>query len=75
MDAILDAIENIVDFVDLIYKFIKQIVKDTTTLIETVFETVKSIPDYFEWLPSEIVVLVVALFGMVVIYKVLGREG
>lgn len=75
LDAIGDAVETVVDFLDTIWKFVKDFTKSTFEMIELVGDTVKSIPDYFDWLPAGIVTSLVVLFGVVVIYKILGREG
>lgn len=75
LDAVSKGIEKILDFFSLIWDLAKSLVSDIINMSETLIETVKSIPDYFSWLPAELVVSVVALFGIVIIYKVLGREG
>lgn len=75
LDSILSAVDNIVEFIDTIWKFVKDFTKDTFEMIKLVGETVAKIPDYFDWLPAEVGVALVALFGVVVIYKILGREG
>lgn len=75
LDAITSAVDNIVEFLDTIWTFVKDFTSDTFEMIKLVGETVARIPDYFSWLPSEVAVALVALFGVVVIYKILGREG
>ncbi len=75
LDSILDAVDTVVEFLDTIWKFVKDFTKSTFEMIELVGDTVKSIPDYLDWLPAGIVTSLVVLFGVVVIYKILGREG
>lgn len=75
LDAIGDAVDSIVEFLDTIWKFVKDFTKSTFEMIELVGDTVKSLPDYLDWLPEGIVASLVILFGVVVIYKILGREG
>lgn len=75
LDAITSAVDNIVEFLDTIWTFVKDFTSDTFEMIKLVGETVAKIPDYFSWLPAEVGVALVALFGVVVIYKILGREG
>lgn len=75
IDSIVSAVENIVDFLDIIWKFVKDFTADTFEMIKLVGDTVKKIPDYFDWLPSEVAVALAAIFSIVVIYKILGREG
>lgn len=75
LDAIKDGLNSVLDFFTLIWDFVTGLIDDIVNLTTTVTETVKNIPDYFSWLPAEIVVSIVALFGIVVVYKILGREG
>lgn len=75
MEDIINAVETIIDFIDTIWKFIKDFTADTFEMIELVGETVKSIPDYLSWLPAEVVTALIAIFSVAVIYKILGREG
>lgn len=36
---------------------------------------VAKIPDWFDWLPAEVLYILLAIVAVVVIYKILGREG
>lgn len=56
---------------DIIFGFFEDIVY----IIKITGIFLARIPDYFSWLPSEVVTLIVVIFGIVVIYKILGREG
>lgn len=75
LDSIFEAINNIIEFLDTIWTFVTDFLKDTFDMIKLVGESVTKIPSYFSWLPGDVVALIVALFGVVVIYKILGREG
>lgn len=75
LDSISNAIDNIVSFLDTIWQFAVDFTSDTFEMIKLLSDTVKKIPDYFSWLPTEIGVGLIALFSVVVIYKILGREG
>lgn len=75
LDAISSAIENIVGFLDTIWQFVVDFTSDTFEMIKLLSDTVHKIPDYFSWLPPEVGVGLIALFSVVVIYKILGREG
>lgn len=75
LDAIKDAVNDIVDFISLIFDFIKGLIEDIVNLTTTVSDTVAKIPKFFEWMPDYLIVGVIALFSVVVIYKILGREG
>lgn len=74
LDSIFDAISKIIEFLNTIWEFITDFLKDTFSMIKLVGETVAQIPDYLSFLPAEIVAVFVSIFSVVVIYKILGRE-
>lgn len=63
-DAIITVIEFVVDFI-----------KDIIYVVQLVGETVLKIPEYIGWLPTYVTASIVVIFAIVVIYKILGREG
>lgn len=75
LESIFAAIESIIDFLDTIWNFVTDFLSDTFEMIKLVGETLTKIPSYLSWLPAEVVAPLVVLFGVVVIYKILGREG
>lgn len=58
-----------------IYEFVLDFFADVVYVIKLTANFVASIPSYFSWLPAPVLALVVSIFAVVVIYKVLGREG
>ena len=74
LDTISSAIESIVNFLDTIWQFITDFTSDTFEMIKLVGETVAKIPSYFNWLPAPALAGILTIFGVVVIYKILGRE-
>lgn len=68
-------IQNIGTFFTSLYDFVISFFEDIVYIIRLTAGFVAKIPDYFSWLPSEALALVVSIFAVVVIYKVLGREG
>lgn len=58
-----------------IYDFVIGFFSDIVYVIKLTAAFVANIPNYFSWLPSSVVALIVSIFAVVVIYKVLGREG
>lgn len=56
-------------------EFVVNMVEDLVYVVKLCTTFVAKIPNLFGWLPVECVVLIVALFGVVVAYKILGREG
>lgn len=75
MDGIISLLRGIGDAIVSIFDFIVSFFQDIVYMIQLTGKVVLSIPDYFSWLPGELVTLLVILFGIVVIYKILGREG
>lgn len=72
---IFEILKSIGDFFVTIGQFLYDFVKDIIYMIELVGEAVAQIPDYISWLPVEVVTIIVSIFAIVVIYKILGREG
>lgn len=73
--SIKDYIVQIGEFFGSIFDFVIDFFEDIAYVIKLTGEFVLKIPDYFSWLPVEVVALIVTIFSVVVIYKVLGREG
>lgn len=57
-----------------LWDFVIDFFEDIAYVVKLVTSFVVGIPDYFSWLPVEILSLIVAIFGVAIIYKVLGRE-
>ena len=75
MESVKEYLISIGEFFSSIYDFTISFFEDIVYVIKLTGEFVAKIPEYFAWLPDSVLALVVALFGIVVIYKVLGREG
>jgi len=73
--SIKEYIVSIGEFFSSIFDFVIGFFEDVAYMIKLTAEFVMNIPDYFSWLPPQLVALIVTIFGIVVIYKVLGREG
>lgn len=72
---IIEALQGIFDFFRMLFEFVIEFFNDVVYIIRLTAQFVARIPSYFSWLPSEVVALIVSIFAVVVIYKVLGREG
>ena len=57
------------------FDFVLDFFADIVYVIKLTGSFVLKIPDYFSWLPAPVVALLVSIFTIVVVYKVLGREG
>lgn len=69
-----ETLKAIGEFLASIVTFVVDFIGDLVYTVELIGETVLGLPDYFTWLPSSIVALIISLFAIVVIYKVLGRQ-
>lgn len=75
MADVLEFLEGIGNAITSVIDFVVSFFQDLVYVIEVVTQTVLSIPSYFAWLPSAAIAIIVTIFGIVVIYKILGREG
>lgn len=75
MQAILDFFATIGEVLTTVVEFVIQLFKDLLFMLQLLAKFVVSIPDYFSWLPGGVVAVIVVIFSVVVIYKILGREG
>lgn len=68
-------LQSIADFFVAIFEIVMGLIRDIVQMVKMLGEFVGKIPDLFGWLPPAAVSLIVVLFSVVVIYKVIGREG
>lgn len=55
--------------------FLTSFVNDLIYIVELTGTFVLKIPIYLGWLPSQVLSVIIVCFGVVVVYKILGREG
>lgn len=75
MGGIIEFFQNIADGVVAAVQYLGDLLSDIAYMITLVGSFVAKIPNYFSWLPSTVVALIVMAFTIVVVYKILGREG
>lgn len=75
MGAILDFFKGIGTAITSIFEFVIGLFQDLIYMIKLLGQVVFNIPAYFSWLPAGVLSLIVVIIGIVVIYKILGREG
>lgn len=75
MDAVISFFKGLGNAIISIFDFIISFFSDLIYVIQLLGKVVLSIPNYFSWLPDGITTMLITLFAIVVIYKVLGREG
>ncbi len=75
MKDILEFLKGIGNAITSLIDFLISFVQDIVYIVQLTGEYVANIPSYFSWLPSAAVALIVTIFSVVVIYKIMGREG
>lgn len=75
MDALISFFEGIGNAIVSAFNFVVSLVSDIVYMIQLTGKFLAQIPSYFSWIPAEITALLIVLFSVVVIYKILGREG
>lgn len=75
MQAILDFFAGLGDVIVSLVNFVIDFVGDIVYVVKITGTFVANIPVYFAWIPDAILSLIVTVFAIVVIYKVMGREG
>ena len=75
LKTIADFFTNIADVVTSLIDFVVGTVKDLVYVVKLCNEFVMKIPLYFSWLPTAVISVIISIFAIVVIYKILGREG
>lgn len=75
----LDAIKNfffgLANVITSLIDVVVGLVEDLVYVVKLCTSFVAKIPTLFSWLPSSALALIVTIFSIVVIYKVMGREG
>lgn len=75
MQAILDFFQSVGDILTGVINFFISLVKDIVFIVETTAAVLLQIPQYFSWLPVQLLTVLTTVFAVVVIYKIAGREG
>lgn len=69
------ALKGIFDLISSVVSFIIGFFQDLVYMISLLGKFIISLPSYLSWLPSTFITAITLIFTIVVIYKVLGREG
>lgn len=75
LETIKDFFLNLGNIITSLIDFVVGIIEDLVSVVVMCGQFVLKIPQLFSWLPPQAVALVVSIFAVVVIYKILGREG
>lgn len=71
----ISALKSIFNLISSIVSFIIGFFQDLVYMITLLGKFILSLPSYLIWLPPTFITAVTLIFTIVVIYKVLGREG
>lgn len=72
---VIKVLVDIVKMLGFIIDFLVGVFKDLGIAIDAIKEAFSYIPQVLSWLPPAVYTVVIALMVIVVLYKILGREG
>ena len=75
MDGIISFLRGIGSAIVAVFDFVIGFFQDLIYIIQLIGKFVVQIPIYFYWMPSQLRSMLVLVFAIVVIYKIMGREG
>lgn len=75
LDGILQFFETLMNLITGLVDFVISIFFDLIYVIQLATTFVVQVPSLFSFMPSECVTILTIIFGIVVTYKILGREG
>lgn len=75
MSALVSFFKGIGEAIVAAFDFLISFISDIVYMIQLTGKFLAQIPSYFSWMPTQISALLLVLFSIVVIYKILGREG
>lgn len=75
MKAIINFFDTLIEYIKTAFDFLVGVIEDIVYITKLAYDYLSDLPRLFGFLPVEIVSILLIIFGIVVIYKVLGREG
>lgn len=75
LETIKDFFLSVADVITSLVDFVVGMITDLVYVVKLCGSFVLKIPTLFSWLPAPAVAIIVSIFAVVVIYKILGREG
>lgn len=75
LGTIANFIKTIMGLITSLVQIVVSFVGDIVHVVKLCVTFVAKIPQLFSFFPSEVLALIVACFGVVMVYKILGREG
>lgn len=75
MDAVVSFFKGIGSAIVAVFDFIISFFGDLIYIIRLLGNLLANIPSLFSWMPDQLSALLITLVSIVIIYKILGREG
>lgn len=75
MDSVIEFFKGIGAAIVSVFDFLVSFFEDLVYVITLLGKFIAQIPSYFSWLPTELIVILSSILAVVVIYKIMGREG
>ena len=75
MSSVIEFLKGIGEAILAAFDFLISFFEDLVYVIKLLGKFILQIPNYFSWLPAELLLILSSLIAIVVIYKIMGREG
>lgn len=75
MAGLFDFIAGIGTAISALFNFVVSLIQDIVYMVQLTGKFVAQLPQFFTWLPDAVQILIGITFSIVVVYKVIGREG
>lgn len=75
MQALIDFFAGIAEGIATAIEYLAGLIEDLVYMVGLLAQFTAELPAYLTWLPAPIVAIFITIFAIVVIYKILGREG
>lgn len=75
MQSIIDFFGTVGSIISTVIDFVIGLFQDLILMLTLLTKFFAQLPSYLGWLPSTVVSSIVLIFSIVIIYKILGREG
>lgn len=75
MSSVIEFFKGIGEAIVAAFDFLISFFEDLVYVIKLLGKFILQIPSYFSWLPAELLIILSSIIAIVVIYKIMGREG
>lgn len=75
LGALKDFFLGMANVITSLIDFVVGIVQDLVYMVKLLTTFIAKLPQMFSWLPSSVVAILLTIFGIVIVYKIMGREG